>query len=284
MTPVRAGRPERAGDVAAPPPAAPATIAPRRCGFSFTTTGRPCGNRVAPGSPWCRAGHPCPPEAGDDAPAPPTAVGLLRPVPPLLPVRVPATPGGRRPPGPGRRLAHRAPPGGPAPPRRAAERRRRAAGLLREAVASDDTEGLGLRADHVLADPRVALGLLGGPEPWLVARQAVVQHYGLVGAYLVVAYEERGAGRTEPGSPLERLVRHFASIDVAALYRVLEAIDGAAPPLGRAGARPDAVADAHRWLHATYALAARDGTAASHRAYMRALDDVMRQVRPLVAS
>ena len=42
--------------------------------------------------------------------------------------------------------------------------------------------------------------------------------------------------------------------------------------------------DAHRWLHATYAVAARDGTPGAHRAYMRALDRVMRLVRPLVAS
>jgi len=42
--------------------------------------------------------------------------------------------------------------------------------------------------------------------------------------------------------------------------------------------------DAHRWLHATYAIAARDGTPAAHQAYMRALDRVMRLVRPLLAS
>ena len=36
--------------------------------------------------------------------------------------------------------------------------------------------------------------------------------------------------------------------------------------------------DAHRWLHATYAVAARDGTPGAHRAYMCALDRVMRLV------
>jgi len=63
------------------------------------------------------------------------------------------------------------------------------------------------------------------------------------------------------------------------LYRLLCEID---EDEGFAG-DTDGV-DAHRWLHATYALAARDGTPVAHRAYMSALDRVMRLVRPLVAS
>ncbi|HTZ09885.1 MAG TPA: hypothetical protein VMB72_12475 [Acidimicrobiales bacterium] len=281
MSSRRAARPRT------PLPVAPAPLGPapgpvpgalgpggaRPCGFAFTTTGRPCANLVAPRAAWCRAGHPCAAEPGPQRGAL-AVVGGWGP-----------RPGARTGPGSGPLRTRPPAPGGPRrAPGRAGERCRRAAALVREAVASEDTEGLGLRADQVLADPRVALGLLGGPEPWPVARQAVVQHYGLVGAYLVVGFEERGAGKAEPGSPLERLVRHFATIELSALYRLLGAIEAAGVRPGR-GARPfDPVADSHRWLHATYALAARDGTAAAHRTYMRALDDVMRQVRPVVAS
>ncbi|HLN43781.1 MAG TPA: hypothetical protein VK215_15090 [Acidimicrobiales bacterium] len=78
---------------------------------------------------------------------------------------------------------------------------------------------------------------------------------------------------------IERLVRDFADLDALGLYRLLGEIDHD-EGLGGDG---DGV-DAHRWLHATYAVAARDGTPGAHRAYMRALDRVMRLVRPLVAS
>jgi hypothetical protein len=37
-------------------------------------------------------------------------------------------------------------------------------------------------------------------------------------------------------------------------------------------------------LHATYAQAARDGTEAAHRAYMAALETVMRQAGRAIAS
>ena len=74
-------------------------------------------------------------------------------------------------------------------------------------------------------------------------------------------------------------MRDFADLDALGLYPLLCEIDHDG---GLAGDEDGA--DAHRWLHATYAVAARDGTPAAHRAYMRALDRVMRLVRPLVAS
>ena len=48
--------------------------------------------------------------------------------------------------------------------------------------------------------------------------------------------------------------------------------------------RDEPCAEAHRWLHATYAVAARDETVVAHQAYMRALDAVLRHVRTPVAS
>ncbi len=74
-------------------------------------------------------------------------------------------------------------------------------------------------------------------------------------------------------------MREFARIDARRLYELLSEIDEDEGFAGDA----DGI-DAHRWLHATYAVAARDGTPAAHRAYMSALDRVMRLVRPLVAS
>jgi hypothetical protein len=78
---------------------------------------------------------------------------------------------------------------------------------------------------------------------------------------------------------IDFLVRNFARLDSSGLYELLCEID---EDDGFSGDE-DGV-DAHRWLHATYAVAARDGTPAAHRAYMLALDRVMRLVRPLVAS
>ncbi len=177
-------------------------------------------------------------------------------------------------------------------PRRPLNRTRRATELLRQAMASEDTDQVGLRAEHVLVDGATALALLGGPHASPAARAAVVQRFGRVGALLVLGYEERGRVQ-HPGSlnglrarerfdsdrHIERLVRDFAYLDAPGLYRLLCEIDH---DEGLAG-DVDGV-DAHRWLHATYAVAARDGTPGAHRAYMRALDRVMRLVRPLVAS
>jgi hypothetical protein len=84
----------------------------------------------------------------------------------------------------------------------------------------------------------------------------------------------------QTGDPhIEYLVRDFHHLDSRELYELLCEID---EDEGFSG--DEHGVDAHRWLHATYAVAARDGTPAAHRAYMRALDRVMRLVRPLVAS
>ncbi len=178
-------------------------------------------------------------------------------------------------------------------------------------MASEDADEVGLRAEHVLADGWTALALLGGADASPAARAAVVQRFGRVGALLVLGYEEQGRenhlgavrgaatiaatatrtatstanGRRAPEGlddgkgPIENLVRDFARLDALELYRLLCEIDDAE------GFTADADdIDAHRWLHATYAVAARDGTPGAHRAYMSALDRVMRLVRPLVAS
>jgi len=176
-------------------------------------------------------------------------------------------------------------------------------------MASEDADEVGLRAEHVLADGWTALALLGGTDASPAARAAVVQRFGRVGALLVLGYEEQGrenhlgpvrgaamiaANGTANGAakghraperlddgkrPIENLVRDFAALDALELYRLLCEIDDAE------GFTADADGvDAHRWLHATYAVAARDGTPGAHRAYMGALDRVMRLVRPLVAS
>ena len=244
------------------------SVTTRTCGFVFTTTGRPCANQVADGTPWCRAGHPCASKAVPDG------VSSLSAVPERSDGRVPSSrPGGRAP-----------RPGG---------RTRRATELLRQAMAADDVDQLGLRAEHVLCDGTTAVALLAGPDASPAARAAVVQRFGHVGALLVLGYEERGRARAgDPWSGprrlrrldssarhLELLVEEFARIDARGLYRLLCDID---EDDGFAG--DGAGFDAHRWLHATYAVAARDGTPAAHRAYMCALERVMRLVRPLVAS
>ena len=237
------------------------------CGFTFTTTGRPCANLVADGVLTCRAGHPC--RAAD------VAEVVLRPVPSASP---PARP----------RL-------GPAP-RRVDTRLRRVTDMVRQAMASDDVEHIGLSAEHVLADVSAAVGLLGAPDASPAARATVIQRFGRVGALLVLGYEDRwhreqahgpGAAPTGtlayPGDDSRRLVAHllrdFDRLDARRLYDLLCAID-----CGDQTVAHDTPADAHRWLDATYAVAARDGTPAAHRAYMTALERVMRLVRPLVAS
>jgi hypothetical protein len=160
-------------------------------------------------------------------------------------------------------------------------------------MASEDADQVGLKAETVLVDGSTALALLGGPAASPAARAAVVQRFGRVGALLVLGYEARGRAlylmpvyghgpveRSERADAhIEFLVEHFDSIDARTLYGLLCEID---EDEGFSG-DVDGV-DAHRWLHATYAVAARDGTPAAHRAYMCALDRVMRLVRPLVAS
>jgi hypothetical protein len=248
----------------------------RTCGFVFTTTGRPCGNPVADGVPWCRSGHPCA-AMSDEADIPDTSAiadGPLTAVPDRSDARPACV----------QRDARALRPG---------NRTRRATELIRQAMASEDTDQVGLRAETVLADGGIALALLGGPDASPAARAAVVQRFGRVGALLVLGYEERGrslrlvpAGADEvtaraegADGHIESLVRDFTHLDARRLYGLLCEID---EDEGFAGDM-DGI-DAHRWLHATYAVAARDGTPAAHRDYMCALDRVMRLVRPLVAS
>jgi hypothetical protein len=228
------------------------------CGYTATTTGRPCANYVGADVPSCRAGHPC--LALRD--------GVMRIGPRNDSLR-----------------ACREPQIG-------ADRGRRAAELLGRALTHDDAQGDGVSADQVLADPVVALALLGSPVAASAARDAVVQRFGLVGALLVVGYEERwcrrvsvlAGGAESPvvgdvvGRCVERLVRHFVDLDCHRIEALLRDIDRAE---GRATV---GAATARCRLHATYAVAARDGDDSSHHAYMEALDRVLLTTRPALAS
>jgi hypothetical protein len=240
-------------------------VATRTCGFAFTTTGRPCANHVADDEFFCRAGHPC--AAGTARRA-----GLERwaghhgHVFPL----------------------HSGETNAPV-----SDRRHRAAMMLARSLSHEDAEADGVYADKVLADPAIALALLGSPDADPAARDAVVQRFGLVGALLVIAYEDRwqrhldvlsGEADTtsavdEVSRQLERLLRNFGAIDGRRLEAVLGAIDRAEGAMAA-----DPVAAARHRLHAAYAIAARDGSAESHREYMETLNEVLKTTRPAVAS
>jgi len=236
----------------------------RTCGFAFTTTGRPCANHVTDDDLYCRAGHPC------------TTTTTRR-------AHI------------GRWAAHHghvfAPGTGTAAP--VPDRRRRASLLLARALSHEDAEADGVCADRLLADPAVALALLGSPDTAPEARDAVVQRFGLVGALLVVAHEDRwqrhlavlsgdAATRSagdEVAGHLERLVKHFAHLDAQGLELLLSDIDCA-----ESGMPTDQVAAARHRLHAAYAVAARDGSEVSHHEYMDSLNEVLKMTRPAVAS
>lgn len=241
----------------------------RTCGFTYTTTGRPCANVVAAGALQCRAGHPC------QVPDPvPLAVSVL---------------GGRP------RVATATTGDGA----QSGNKGRRATELLGLALASDDAEAIGLHADEVLADTELALILLGGPSPLEAARHAVVQRYGRVGALMVVGYEDRFSRRVadeaaanahphddhgvDPGDVagrcLERLLHEFPTLDADEVEALLGELDAAEGRLV-----DDEATRARRWLHVTYAVAGRDGSDQAHHAYMAALDGVMSLTRSLIAS
>jgi hypothetical protein len=160
--------------------------------------------------------------------------------------------------------------------------------LLARALSHEDAEADGVYADRLLADPVVALALLGSPDAAPEARDAVVQHFGLVGALLVVAHEDRwqrhlgvlsGDAATSEGDEvagyLERLVTNFAHLDARGLEALLRDIDGA-----ESGTPVDRVAASRHRLHAAYAVAARDGSEVSHHQYMESLNEVLRLTRP----
>jgi hypothetical protein len=158
--------------------------------------------------------------------------------------------------------------------------------VLAQALSSEDAERAGLRADDVLADRRRCPSVLGGPDGWPSARNAVVQRYGRVGALLVVGYEARWRsmegkpGRPNP-APLEVLLDHFGELGVDELEDLLARLDDD----GRTGGDGDDEASTvRRRLHATYAVAGRDGTTAAHRAYMEALERFMGLARRRLAS
>jgi hypothetical protein len=237
----------------------------RTCGFAFTTTGRPCANHVGDDELCCRAGHPCPPG----------------------PARVHS--GGRWTPHRG----HVFPLGSDVSSVPVPDRRRRAALLLARSLSHEDAEADGVCADRLLADPAIALALLGSPDAAPEARDAVIQRFGLVGALLVVAHEDRwqrhlavlsaDAGTVSSGDEvsrnLERLVKNFPHIDAPGLEALLSDID-------RAEGAPanDQVTAARHRLHAAYALAARDGSDDTHHRYMESLHEVLKMTRPAVAS
>lgn len=238
----------------------------RTCGFAFTTTGRPCANHVGDDELYCRAGHPC---AAGMAHLGHLDVGgfATRPGRPSLGVTRDHD-----------SISHRG---------------RRAMKLLARSLAHEDAEADGICADRVLADPAIALALLGSPDVAPAARDAVVQRFGLVGAFLVVGHEDRWRHRlavvsgdpdaTAPGDPvsvyLEKLVKQFAHLDVAKLATLLNDIDCV-----ENGFPDDDVAVARHRLHAAYAVAARDGSERSHHEYMESLNEVLRMTRPAVAS
>jgi hypothetical protein len=179
--------------------------------------------------------------------------------------------------------------GSPQPAARAGQRQvdglvGAATGLLGQALASDDAEAGGLHADDLLADADGAVQLLGDPDAWPAARHAVVQRYGRVGALLVVGYQgrwHRRRGLDHPPNPpeLETLLDRFGELSAEELDGLLAGIERAE------GLDPgDEAVAARRMLHATYAQAARDGTEAAHRAYMAALETVMRQAGRAIAS
>jgi hypothetical protein len=165
--------------------------------------------------------------------------------------------------------------------------------LLARSLSHEDAEADGLCAAKVLADPGLAFALLGSPDAAPAARDAVMQRFGLVGALLVVGHEDRWRRRLaaatgdeetvaaddEVSGHLERLVNQFAHLDARRLELLLRAIDRA-----ESASAPDRATVARHRLHATYAVAARDGSDRSHHAYMASLNEVLRMTRPSLAS
>jgi len=167
----------------------------------------------------------------------------------------------------------------------------RVASLLSAALCADDAEASGFDARTLVADPTRAVEMLGGPGASPAARHAVVQRFGGVGALLVIACEDcwKRLHEAESDVPdplqvdLERLLSLFTELGAEELVRLVRSIESTArdssPENHDAVFRADA--EARRWLHVTYAVAARDGTEEAHRAYVSALDRVLTLKRNL---
>lgn len=174
---------------------------------------------------------------------------------------------------------------------------RRVSSLLSDALRADDAEASGFDARTLVADPARAVDLLGSPEVPPAARHCVVQRFGGVGALIVMACEdcwkrchraESTAGATrdelEPFQvDLRRLLELFTELGAEEMVELVREIENAAcdSPVGRGDEDSQADAEARRWLHVTYAVAARDGTDEAHRAYVNALDRVLALKREL---
>ena len=232
-------------------PAQGVAMTTRTCGFAFTTTGRPCANLVAdgvavvPGRPSVLAGRGRRPDRR-----------CARRHCGSGPMRCPAGP------------SHRG-----ARARRPGARTRRATELIRQAMASEDADEVGLRAETVLGRRHDRLGtarrarrLAQRPAPRSCSAS------GGSGALLVLGYEERGRAR-HPGrrvTTMERAERpeegrrpHRGPGPGVRHNRRRAASTGSCARSTRTRVRRGrrTAIDAHRWLHATYAVAARDGTA-----------------------
>ena len=241
-------------------------MATRTCGFVFTTTGRPCAEprgRRAPVVPG-RATR-----SRRRRGVPKTAA------PPRRPGSVTQSSG---------RAAARAPATG--------SRTRRATELIRQAMASEDADEIGLRAESVLADATTALALLGGPDasPAAVPRwssdsgesvrcSSSVTRSG--GALIISFHLTSMEPRSDPRAPTRTSSAwsRTSPASTRGLYGLLCVID---EDEGFAG---DALRDrcasmAARHLHG----GGPRRHAGAHRDYVRTLDRVMRLVRPLVAS
>jgi hypothetical protein len=171
---------------------------------------------------------------------------------------------------------------------------RRVAELSSAALCAEDAEASGVHAQELVADLSRAVGLIGAPDVPLAAHHAVVQRFGGVGALLVIACEEswqrlnapRVSGEAtwadwldEIHVHLAQLLHRFADIssqDMDCLVEAIERADGGSPG--------NEAATARRWLHVTYAIAARDGTDEAHRAYVKALHQVLALKRALVCT
>ena len=75
-------------------------------------------------------------------------------------------------------------------------------------------------------------------------------------------------------------MKHFPHLDARRLEALLRRHRPGRRRRGRSIRWPGSVTG----LHATYAVAARDGSEVSHREYMAALNEVLKTTRPAVAS